>query len=98
MERAREEALERAETRVQRQTTVSEVKSARNILFEKRQKKRKSILSISSISPISSIWPGHTAHILVCPGQNDEIGECDDIDKNDLRHLDIASYPCIFCF
>ncbi len=37
--KAREEALERAETRVQRQTTVSEVKSARNILFEKRQKK-----------------------------------------------------------
>ena len=39
MERAREEALERAETRVQRQTTVSEVKSARNILFEKTHKK-----------------------------------------------------------
>ena len=42
------EALERAETHVQRQT-VSEVKSARNILFEKRQKNRRARCEIRDL-------------------------------------------------
>ena len=38
-ESARRSARARRDSCVQRQTTVSKVKSARNILFEKRQKK-----------------------------------------------------------